>query len=102
MKKDIVPAGCIPPENAEELIEKVENEAENNILKCSKCQKIIVENKYYICNEDSCKDLKFCKTCRGLGKHIHEHKLVKFIIKEKEKSEDENNKKSKKIGRINR
>ena len=96
MKKDIVPAGCIPPDNAEELIEKVEKEEENNLLKCSRCQKIIVENKYYICNEDSCKNLKFCMTCRGLGKNIHEHKLFKFIIKENEESENEDNKKTKK------
>ena len=96
MKKDIVPNGCAPPENADELIENVENEVENNILKCSRCHNIIVENKYYICNEDSCKDLHFCKTCRGLGQHIHEHKLTKFIIKEKEESENEENKKSKK------
>ena len=34
MKKDIVPNRCAPPENAEELIENVENE--NNILKCSR------------------------------------------------------------------
>ena len=96
MKKDIVPGGCVPPQNADELIAKVEKETKDNILKCSYCQKIIVENRYYICNEDSCKDLKFCKTCRGLGKHIHEHKLVKFIIKEKEENEDEDNKKTKK------
>ena len=96
MKKNIVPAGCVPPENAQELIEKVENEAENKILKCSKCQKLIVENRYYICNEESCKNLKFCKTCRGLGKHIHDHKLYKFIIKENEESDNEENKKTKK------
>ena len=96
MKKDIVPAGCNPPENAEELIAKVENEAEDNILKCSKCNKIIVENKYYICNEESCKDLKFCKTCRGLGQHIHEHKLIKYIIEQNEENENEDDKKTKK------
>ena len=95
MKKDIVPAGCNPPENAQELIEKVENEQEDNILKCSKCHKIIVENRYYICNEETCKDLKFCKTCRGLGKSIHEHKLVKFIIENKE-SDNEDDGKTKK------
>jgi hypothetical protein len=93
-KKDIVPAGCNPPENAEELIKKVENENESNILKCSRCQKIIVENKYYICNEESCANLKYCMTCRGLGKNIHDHKLSKFIIKEKEESDDEQNKKT--------
>ncbi len=96
MKKDIVPAGCIPPENAEELIAKVENQAEDSILKCSKCNKIIVENKYYICKEESCKDLKFCKTCRGLGQHIHEHKLIKFIIEQNEESDKEDEKKTKK------
>ena len=94
MKKDIVPAGCNPPENAEELIKKVENENETNILKCSRCQKIIVENKYYICNEESCANLKYCMTCRGLGKNIHDHKLHKFIIKENEESDDEQNKKT--------
>ena len=95
MKKDIVPAGCNPPENAEELINLKENEQEENILKCSRCNKIIVENKYYICNEDSCKNLKFCKDCRGLGKIIHEHKLTKYIIPNEENDETENNKKTK-------
>ena len=96
MKKDIVPAGCNPPDNAEDLIAKVENEAEDNILKCSRCKKIIVENKYYICNEESCKDLHFCMTCRGLGQHIHEHKLSKFIIQQNEENENEDEKKTKK------
>ena len=96
MKKDIVPAGCNPPENAQELIEKVEKEQEDNILKCSNCHKIIVENRYYICNEETCKDLKFCKTCRGLGKSIHEHKLIKYIIENEENENEEENKKSKK------
>ena len=95
MKKDIIPSGCNPPENAQELIEKVEYEQEDSILKCSKCHKIIVENRYYICNEETCKDLKFCKTCRGLGKSIHEHKLVKFIIENKE-SDNEGEEKTKK------
>ena len=97
MKKDIVPQGCTPPENAEELIQKVEKEEEDNMLKCSRCNKIIVENKYYICNEDSCKDLKFCKDCRGIGKNIHEHKLIKYIIPEEEDNNEDNNlKKTKK------
>ena len=97
MKKDIVPQGCTPPENAEELIQKVEKEEEDNILKCSRCNKIIVENKYYICNEDSCKDLKFCKDCRGIGQNIHEHKLIKYIIPEEEDNNEDNNlKKTKK------
>ena len=88
MKKDIVPAGCAPPENAEELIKKVENEEENNILKCSKCEKIIAENYYFIC--DICKDIKICKNCRGLGKNIHEHKLKKFYIENENNENDEN------------
>ena len=97
MKKDIVPQGCTPPENAEELIQKVEKEEEDNMLKCSRCNKIIVENKYYICNEDSCKDLKFCKDCRGIGQNIHEHKLIKYIIPEEEDNNEDNNlKKTKK------
>ena len=96
MKKDIVPVGCNPPDNAQELIEKAEKEEENNVLKCSRCQKIIVENRYYICNEDSCKNIKFCMSCRGLGKNIHPHKLFKYIIKEDEENEDEDNKKTKK------
>ena len=97
MKKDIVPAGCTPPENADELINLKENEFEENILKCSRCNKIIVENKYYICNEDSCKNLKFCKDCRGIGKSIHEHKLIKYIIPNEENNDenDINNKKTK-------
>ena len=97
MKKDIVPAGCTPPENADELINLKENEFEENILKCSRCNKIIVENKYYICNEDSCKNLKFCKDCRGIGKSIHEHKLIKYIISNEENNDenDINNKKTK-------
>ena len=98
MKKDIVPAGCTPPENADELINIRENEFEQNILKCSRCNKIIVENKYYICNEDTCKNLKFCKDCRGLGKSIHEHKLIKYIIPNEENNEEDDlhNKKTKK------
>jgi protein KRI1 len=32
--------------------------------------------------------------CRGLGKNIHDHKLHKFIIKENEESDDEQNKKT--------
>ena len=97
MKKDIVPTGCTPPENADELINLKENEFEENILKCSRCNKIIVENKYYICNEDSCKNLKFCKDCRGIGKSIHEHKLIKYIIPNEENNDenDINNKKTK-------
>ena len=97
MKKDIVPAGCTPPENADELINLRENEFEQNILKCSRCNKIIVENKYYICNEDTCKNLKFCKDCRGLGKSIHEHKLIKYIIPNEENNEEDDlhNKKTK-------
>ena len=57
MKKDIIPAGCNPPENAEELIQKVENENENNILKCSKCHNIIVENEEEESEEDLEEDL---------------------------------------------
>ena len=95
MKKDIIPSGCNPPANAEDLIKKVEAEEEDNILKCSRCNKIIVENRYYICNEDSCKDLKFCKDCRGLGKIIHEHKLIKYIIKEESNNSDDDNEKAK-------
>ena len=55
MKKDIVPAGCNPPENAQELIEKVEKEQEDNILKCSNCHKIyprklLTSNAYFYGN----------------------------------------------------
>jgi len=89
MKKDVVPPGCAPPENAEDLIQKVENEVKEDILRCSRCQNIIVENRYYICENESCKNLKFCKQCRGLGLQIHEHKLVKFIIKQNTEEEDE-------------
>ena len=99
MKKDIVPTGCTPPENADELINLKENEFEANILKCSRCNKIIVENKYYICNEDSCKNLKFCKDCRGIGKSIHEHKLIKYIIPNEENNDDENDTNNKKTKR---
>ena len=99
MKKDIVPTGCTPPENADELINLKENEFEENILKCSRCNKIIVENKYYICNEDSCKNLKFCKDCRGIGKSIHEHKLIKYIIPNEENNDDENDINNKKTKR---
>ena len=84
MKKDKVPIGCNPPENAIELIKKV---TEDENLICSKCNKDIVENYYFICDEDSCQKLKFCRRCRGEGKKIHEHKLHKFYINE----EDENN-----------
>ena len=86
MKKDKVPIGCYPPENAIELIKKI---TENESLICSKCNKDIVENYYFICDEDSCKNLKFCRKCRGEGKKIHEHKLHKFYINDNE-NEDEN------------
>ena len=88
MKKDIVPAGCTPPENAEELINQVEKEQDDNLLKCSRCNRIIVENRYYICDNDSCKNLKFCKDCRGIGKSIHEHNLIKYKIPSEESNEN--------------
>ncbi len=96
MKKSLVPQGCNPPSNAEELIAQVEKGGESSlILRCTKCNKIIVESYYYVCNEDECKNIKFCLTCRGLGKQIHEHKLRKYILKE-ENDNSNNNVKTKK------
>ncbi len=88
MKKDKVPIGCKPPENAIELIKKI---TEDELLICSKCNKDIVENYYFICDEDSCKNLKFCRRCRGEGKKIHEHKLYKYYINDNNNENEEDN-----------
>ena len=88
MKKDKVPIGCNPPENAIELIKKI---TEDELLICSKCNKDIVENYYFICDEDSCKKLKFCRRCRGEGKKIHEHKLHKYYINDNNNEDEEEN-----------
>jgi protein KRI1 len=79
MKKSKVPLGCKPPEDWKNLIEyNLENKSED--LVCVHCSNEIINNYYFICSEESCKNLKFCKTCRGIGKSIHEHKLSKYII----------------------
>ena len=49
MKKDKVPIGCNAPENEIELIKKI---TEDELLICSKFNKDIVENYYFICDED--------------------------------------------------
>lgn len=89
MKKDKVPIDCIPPDNAEELINNLSNE---NELICSICKNEIVSSYYYICNEQECSKIKICKTCRGKGKSIHEHKLTKYIIDDDKESIDEEEK----------
>ena len=87
MKKTKVSNENSPPENAQEIIN---NFLLENNLTCSKCKKEIIENYYFICNE--CKNIKFCKNCRSIGKSIHEHKLHKFNIENNENNEnDENN-----------
>ena len=83
MKKTKVSNENSPPENAQEIINNFISE---NNLQCSKCKKEIIENYYFICNE--CRNLKFCKNCRSIGKSIHEHKLHKFI---NENNNNENN-----------
>jgi hypothetical protein len=72
MKKSKVPLGCKAPEDWMDLID-------HNIHKCNNCDIEIDHEYWFICEE--CTDLKFCKTCRGIGKSIHVHKLkkVKFI-----------------------
>ena len=87
MKKTKVSNENSPPENAQEIIN---NFLLENNLTCSKCKKEIIESYYFICNE--CKNIKFCKNCRSIGKSIHEHKLHKFNIENNENNEnDENN-----------
>ena len=46
--------------------------------KCENCKKEIIDPYYFICSE--CNNIKFCKTCRGIGKSIHEHTLTKVIF----------------------
>ena len=89
MKKEKVSVECVPPENAEELIAKMTAETE---LKCSRCGDEIVNNYYFICENEECSSLKFCKKCRGIGKSIHEHKLHKFVMKTEEEDSDEEEK----------
>ena len=59
---------------------------------CNNCHKDISAATYYfICS--SCPSLKFCKTCRGIGKSIHEHSLIKFdLLKETKQNEKEKTK----------
>merc|ERR1712032_334035 len=54
----------------------------------------IINNYYFAC--ETCNDgKKYCKTCRGKGKSIHEHKLTKFEIEEEKPKEEENDQKKK-------
>ena len=87
MKKTKVSNENSPPENAQEIINNFISE---NNLQCSKCKKEIIENYYFICNE--CKNLKFCKNCRSIGKSIHEHKLHKFNNENNENNENDDEK----------
>ena len=92
MKKSKVPIGCKPPENWKELIENANNllEEDPDNLTCTNCSNEIISSYYYKCDE--CKNLKICKTCRGIGKSVHEHKLSKFIIEQENTNEEEENK----------
>jgi len=98
MKKSKVPLGCKPPVNWQEILENMKNEEKENNLSCSRCTNEITNNYYFICNNEECSDLKFCKTCRGIGKSIHDHKLTKFTIEEQNEEvieEEEKNPKKK-------
>lgn len=53
--------------------------------KCINCSNEINDEYWFICEE--CSDVKFCKTCRGIGKSIHEHKLKKFYPEVVEETE---------------
>jgi protein KRI1 len=87
MKKSKVPLGCKPPHDWKNIIDSnLENQ--NDDLICHNCSNEIINNYYFICHEESCKNLKFCKTCRGIGKSIHEHKLSKFVIPTEEDAID--------------
>ncbi len=87
MKKSKVPIGCKPPEDWQDLIAANPLEAEDK-LTCNNCSEEIINNYYFTCSEESCEHLKFCKTCRGIGKSIHEHKLTKFILPTEEETID--------------
>ena len=95
MKKTKVSNENSPPENAQEIIDNLGPE---NDLICSHCNKEIIETYYFICNE--CKNLKFCKNCRGIGKSIHEHKLHKFHIEIDDENEENLNPKEKLLNKI--
>lgn len=88
MKKQMVPASTIIPDDWKELIKGIEEE---NILKCTVCEKDISEAPhYFICEE--CEQIKICGQCRGKGKTIHEHDLKKYKVKQgKEVIKEENN-----------
>jgi protein KRI1 len=95
MKKDKVPAGFAPPENWKEIIENMNNgETEENLM-CTNCSGEIITSYYFKCSEPGCEKVKICKTCRGVGKSVHEHKLSKFIIEQEEETEKEIDAKSK-------
>jgi hypothetical protein len=71
MKKSKVPLGCKPPEDWMNLIE-------NNIEHvCNNCNNEISHEYWFICDE--CLNMKFCKSCRAIGKSIHEHNLKKVL-----------------------
>ena len=95
MKKTKVSNENSPPENAQEIIDNLGPE---NDLICSHCNKEIIETYYFICDE--CKNLKFCKNCRGIGKSIHEHKLHKFHIEIDDENEENLNPKEKLLNKI--
>lgn len=86
MKKSKVPLGCKPPENWKEILENMgNNNADNDgVLTCTNCISEITANYYFVCKTDGCEGVKICKTCRGVGKSVHEHKLKKFYIEEVE------------------
>lgn len=62
-----------------ELIESATTKKDDDELVCCLCNEDIVINYYFICEE--CNDnKKYCKSCRGIGKSIHEHKLTKVYF----------------------
>ena len=90
MKKDKVPMGFKAPENWKDIIENVtkEENADEANLNCTNCTSEIITSYYFKCSEEECSSVKICKTCRGIGKSIHEHKLTKFIIEEEPVEEE--------------
>lgn len=87
MKKSKVPLGCKPPEDWEDILANVKEEEAESTLTCTNCSTEIINNYYYICSEESCSNIKICKTCRGIGKSVHEHKLSKQILEEQSQPE---------------
>jgi protein KRI1 len=82
MKKSKVPLGFKPPHNWKEILENLKDKNNDDSLTCTNCSKEIIASYYFVCSESECSSAKICKTCRGVGKSVHEHKLSKFFYEE--------------------